>query len=575
MKTILFRSLLCALLGMPFAVSVNHLPAEEKAMMQPVYTPLTLLKLPVDLPPALAQSVKEVQMYVKQSGSNWAKVQQLTSKEKLVFEHQVAADGEYYITFVMIDQQGKASPENLNQAQPHMRVIVDTMPPEVGLKPITNRGESYLECIVKDLATNWSSLVVEYAASADRWVPLQPLSVDSPTLFKLPNNSVLESQIRVSVKDHAGQQTKRIFDLADPTASMAPQAGNSFPVAQGKPDVSMFPGTTNTVRRTDSAPSVPVIPSLPENMKVPEVSKPVVGGLPTMPESPPFGKADPEVKPAGFDLRMPEIPKIPGVGNTPGSTVTQKPMSPPDVPAVPSMGDIIKQPAAPGGLPKDIISPPEPRPTPVSMSTEKRPSHTILNSAKCTIHYQPEGVVRVAARVDFWATKDNGRTWIPLRDESGGVSPAKLVLPGDGIYGIRIRPGSGSKPPEPGEEADCVIEVDTTLPTVNLLQPTLGTGSDDGTMLIVWTASDKNLVINSINLYYATHPEGPWKVIVQGHKNVGLYRWTMPSEVTGTLHLRMEASDHAGNVGKHDLRTVVPASGSAARVKILEITPGK
>ena len=55
-----------------------------------------------------------------------------------------------------------------------------------------------------------------------------------------------------------------------------------------------------------------------------------------------------------------------------------------------------------------------------------------------------------------------------------------------------------------------MVEVDTTKPAVNLLQPTIGTGADEGTMLITWTAADKNLLSNSVNLYYATQSEGPW-----------------------------------------------------------------
>ena len=204
------------------------------------------------------------------------------------------------------------------------------------------------------------------------------------------------------------------------------------------------------------------------------------------------------------------------------------------------------------------------------------PAHPLLNTRTCSINYQLEGVVRATARIDFWATPDGGKSWVALRDEAGGMPPAKLTLPGDGVFGIRIRPGAGKKPPEPGEDPDCIVEIDATAPTVTLMQPTLGGGSDEGTMLIAWTASDKHLLTNSINLSYATRPAGPWVVIVSGYKNDGLYRWTMPTALVGNVYLRLEASDRAGNIGRHDLGTpVVLEAPSKQRVKVMSVGPAK
>ena len=129
---------------------------------------------------------------------------------------------------------------------------------------------------------------------------------------------------------------------------------------------------------------------------------------------------------------------------------------------------------------------------------------TILNTRTVTVNYQLEGGARFASKIDFWATADRGRTWMQLKDSSGGSSPAKLTLPADGVYGIRIRPGGGIKSPEPGEEPDCMIEIDTTKPEVTLLPPSIG--PEEGTMILSWTAADLNLVSNSISLYYATRP---------------------------------------------------------------------
>jgi hypothetical protein len=103
-------------------------------------------------------------------------------------------------------------------------------------------------------------------------------------------------------------------------------------------------------------------------------------------------------------------------------------------------------------------------------------------------------------------------------------------------------------------------------PTVNL---------EDGMMVIGWTASDKNLLGNSISLYYAQKPDGPWNVIVTGYKNEGLYRWALPTTLNGQVYLRVEASDKAGNVGRYDLPTPVALESGKQRVKVIGVGPGQ
>ena len=146
------------------------------------------------------------------------------------------------------------------------------------------------------------------------------------------------------------------------------------------------------------------------------------------------------------------------------------------------------------------------------------------------------------------------------------------MLPGDGIFGIRIRPGGGPKPPEPMEDPDCVVEVDTAKPVVSLTAPVL---ADDGVLLIGWTASDDNLVSNSINLYYAPKPAGPWEVIVSGYKNTGEYKWALPQGLTGPVYLRVEASDRAGNVGRYESPTPVALEVGKQRVKVIGVGPAQ
>ena len=103
----------------------------------------------------------------------------------------------------------------------------------------------------------------------------------------------------------------------------------------------------------------------------------------------------------------------------------------------------------------------------------------------------------------------------------------------------------------------------------------MGSGDDEGTMLISWTASDRNLLGNSVTLKYSLKPDGPWETVVTGYKNEGLYRWAVPSNLAGTIHLRMEASDRAGNIGRFDLASPVAVETGKQRVRVIGIGPAK
>ena len=381
--------------------------------------------------------------------------------------------------------------------------------------------------------------------------------IKAPAPIKAPEGMRLPDSIRApeGIKAPAGKSGAP--DLP-PIPEVPPLRNPDVPAAR---NTSRAPETKTPEIRTADVKSPDV--SVPD-VRVPDIKAPEIRTsdlrVPELPAARPPASGTPATK---EDLRI-DLPDITPPGGPIQTTSALKPIE------SPKPVNIIK----PAELPKDITVPtPPPIPEPV-IENKSAPTHTILNSRTITLNYQVEGT-RGNNRIDFWATSDGGKTWIALRDEAAGVAPARLTLPNDGYFGIRIRPGAGSKPPEVGEDPDCVLEIDSTKPNVNLMQPTLGTGSDDGTMLITWTASDKNLLSNSVNLSYATKPNGPWEVIVSGYKNAGLYRWTMPSQLTGNIYVRLEATDRAGNVGQHDLKSPVAVETIKPRVKVLGVVASK
>jgi hypothetical protein len=378
---------------------------------------------------------------------------------------------------------------------------------------------------------------------------------------------VFESKIRVTAADRAGNRTVREIDLGDPTVPLGlPKAA----VDKGKPDPALFPKDElaappipdRNVRGAAHA-DLPKAPraELPDLPPLPDI-KPDGAPDVKMPDAPPVKIPDvrPPVK-SGDDYKIPDLPGLP-----PDVPNVKPPIDVPPPPAVPPVRSTSTKPSIPD-LPD--LSPPKADKAPPKPVVG---SHPILNTRTCTVNYQLDGPTRFPNKIDFWATPDGGRTWTQVRDLNGGIPPAKLMLPGDGVFGIRIRPGGGAKPPESMEDPDCVVEVDTTKPVVTLTAPALG---DDGVLVIGWTASDDNLLGNSINLYYAPRPAGPWEVIVTGYKNTGDYKWALPQGLTGPVYLRVEASDRAGNVGRYELPTPVALESGKQRVKVIGVGPAQ
>lgn len=533
----------------------------------PIFTKNAALRLPVQLDERARAEVAQVKLYVRGPSGRWECVQTAPSSQT-AFDFRAPTDGEYQFTFVTVDRRGNTNPSSVEAAPPHRAVVVDTTPPDVAAQTIPLKGERALQCQVRDAHPDWTSLKVSYLAADNTWQPLTLAAPDTPTVFRVPTAQVFESRLRVVAADRAGNRTMREIDLGDPTAPIGlPKAA----VDKGKPDPTMFP-------KDDVA--MPVVPPAPDrnvrgaaHADLPKAPRADLPDLPPLPEIKPEGANDikvpdaggvkvpdvrPVTKPAGDDYKFPDVPTPP-----PDVTGVKPPIEVPPPPAVPPGRSTSTKPS-------DV-----PGPTKTDRGPEPKPvvgSHPILNTRTCTVNYQLDGPTRYPNRIDFWATPDGGRTWTQVKDLNGGIPPAKLMLPGDGVFGIRIRPGGGTKPPEPMEDPDCVVEVDTAKPVVGLTVPVL---ADDGVVMVGWTASDDNLLGNSINLYYAPKPAGPWEVIVTGYKNTGEYKWALPPGLTGPVYLRVEAADRAGNVGRFESPTPVALESGKQRVKVIGVGPGQ
>jgi hypothetical protein len=70
------------------------------------------------------------------------------------------------------------------------------------------------------------------------------------------------------------------------------------------------------------------------------------------------------------------------------------------------------------------------------------------------------------------------------------------------------------------------------------------------TLILSWTAKDRNLGPTPIKLEWAETATGPWQLIAANlQNNPGRFPWALPTSMPSHVYLKMTISDAAGNVG--------------------------
>lgn len=231
-------------------------------------------------------------------------------------------------------------------------------------------------------------------------------------------------------------------------------------------------------------------------------------------------------------------------------------------------------PVAPPAVETHVAEKPAPAPAAPNTGLATR---QMINSTRCNLAYTVEGIsATAAARVEAFVTRNDGRTWERLADDSNRSSPIELSLPGEGLYGLALIVSTSAQPsaaPAPGEAPDYWVEVDTTAPEVKLENTQPGVGDDAGTLFLHWTVRDRNLAPDAVDVAWSPQLDGPWSTIAKGLRADGQYRWPVPREAMGRVYLKIEAADRAGNVGRFVTPSPVATEGPRPRVRVLGINP--
>jgi hypothetical protein len=176
------------------------------------------------------------------------------------------------------------------------------------------------------------------------------------------------------------------------------------------------------------------------------------------------------------------------------------------------------------------------------------------------------------ASVELWGTTDEGRNWQMWGKDPDRTSPFDIQVETEGLFGFRMiivgANGLASNRPRNGDNADAWIMVDTQMPSAKILSALYGKGSEAGSLVIEYHASDSHFGERPITLSYSEAPTGPWTTIASGVRNNGRYAWPADPSLPTAIFLRLEAHDAAGNVAEHRFENRIEVEGLAPRGKI-------
>jgi len=177
----------------------------------------------------------------------------------------------------------------------------------------------------------------------------------------------------------------------------------------------------------------------------------------------------------------------------------------------------------------------------------------MVNSKRVTLNYELKDIGSTGvAGVELWTTQDT-RTWKKGEIVAETNHSFTVEVKDEGLYGFtllaRNGSGAGKEAPQPGDQPQVWVSVDVTKPVVQITSLELIHGGKTPTMMIRWTAKDKNMGPRPINLAFAEEAEGPWTPIAAGLDNNGQYEWQPTGGLPHHVYVRVEASDLHGNVG--------------------------
>lgn len=511
---------------------------------------------------SVAQGV-EVELSVSRDrGETW-NVYATAKPPQTNFSFRSAEDGEYWFSVRTRGPSGKRLPDG--PAKVELRVIVDTSPPQLLLAARRGpSGDLEAELNVSDPNLKPDTLLLEYQVSGlgERWhtVAIDPIPADAAgpahrgQIAWRPEKAAAAYVVRARIADRAGNPTvaQANVDENSSTSNPAGQLQASPSPPRNRPDA-------GPQRRQ---PQTPLHPPSDDPDPFHRATRPRTTLAP-------YGGFDGERAAEPASEQQPPID-----GTTDSQIGAAENRWPPDettgdgqesvLPGRPRMQyRAAASQAATDGAFADLPKGVRPR---------------MINSTQFELQYDVDSVGPWGIRkVELWGTRDAGRNWTALGDDSDNQSPLIAKVPGEGLYGFRILVQSGSGmvelPPRAGDLPELWIGIDLTPPTGRITHVEQGGGERAGQLIIDWEANDNLPMERPISLAFSEQPDGPWTTVVSGLRNSGRYVWQLEQRVPEQIYLRIEVRDEAGNAAVWTDSNPVHLDRLLPKGRILDVRP--
>jgi hypothetical protein len=180
-------------------------------------------RIPFQANPLGQQRLKQLQLFVStDQGKSW-QPSAVAPPDQGHFRFLCDRDGYFWFTVQTTDQENKVHPPSLDGAQASLKVIVDTLPPNITLQPLASRGgEVGVAWDIRDDNLDLSlsdALRLEYrAAGGGNWTPLPRNPVATQHYWNPDTSAAVE--VRLRARDRAGN-----WGEASTTVSLGGQGG--------------------------------------------------------------------------------------------------------------------------------------------------------------------------------------------------------------------------------------------------------------------------------------------------------------------------------------------------------------
>jgi hypothetical protein len=187
--------------------------AQGQGPIQPqvLYARQRQISIPFDPDPAEAHRLKQLQLYYSNDlGKTWH-LGATAAPDQKKFNFLAEGDGLYLFAVQTTDLTGRNFPEKMDAVTPGLRVVIDTVPPVVTLKPLPSKGnEVGVAWTIQDDNLDLTlpdAMQLQYrAVGAGTWQPLFRLPGATQHYWAPGTTATLEVKLRA--RDLAGNATE-------------------------------------------------------------------------------------------------------------------------------------------------------------------------------------------------------------------------------------------------------------------------------------------------------------------------------------------------------------------------------